>query len=180
MLRLSVKMQVLAGAVGGIVAGGVVTGLATRAISSRANVAADAAPSNISTARSSDPGLPPDPKAITALHAADAAKLAARLDLETVDPTWSSDEARGLAATLGVAAQAAGFDLVGVECKTTLCAATLGWPSYDSAKRGYGIVMHAGAACVRSIFLPEPADTTGPYQATGYYDCALSRGDAGF
>jgi hypothetical protein len=66
-----------------------------------------------------------------------------------------------------------GMRVRGVDCRTTLCTATLEWPSFVDARNGFRSILHSQdrANCGREILLLDSEDPSAPYQATAVLDC---------
>jgi hypothetical protein len=101
--------------------------------------------------------------------------LVARVQAETVDVAWSAQVAPALAQELGQMGGQAAFDLVGIECRTRACIATLQWPSREEAvasARTLAMNPFRAANCARTVFLPEDSDGHDSYRATvTFHDC---------
>lgn len=102
-----------------------------------------------------------------------SAKLAEH-EAQAVDEGWSSQASRSFQAELTRLGEERGFLLVRTECKTTSCAATLRWPSFDAAVDGFAALLHAGyeLGCARRTTLPEPDDPEQPYDSTLLFECS--------
>jgi hypothetical protein len=108
-------------------------------------------------------------------------KAIAEAKAEPIDRAWASSTEATVQTDLGTVAAASasrGMSVVGVECRTNHCLATLQWPSFTAASAGYFGVLHGRLQvnCAREILLPEPADVTATYEATAVFDCSESRG----
>jgi hypothetical protein len=130
---------------------------------SEANLHADAGP------RPHDRG--PDPAEAAAVHAAAERAFQQRLIEEVRDPAWASAASASLRADLTRAAAAGKFDVKAVDCKRTMCAATIDWANYDSARESYAVLLNTPyeLRCGRSVYIPEPEDRSAPYRATTYF-----------
>jgi hypothetical protein len=117
---------------------------------------------------------PPDPVQAALVHSARDKALRDRFEAEESDPAWAKDTVADLRDSLTRAATIGKFDIYDVECKSTMCAANVGWQSYVMARENYSAILkiHSGTKCGRSIYVPEPADQTVPYRAIAYFfDC---------
>ncbi len=98
---------------------------------------------------------------------------------EPTDPAWAPSAARSLQQDLRKAGEAkdGGFDVVDVGCHMTSCVATLEWPSFEAAQRGYGRALRQAheTNCPRRIVLERPTDVSARYQATVLFDCEEAR-----
>jgi hypothetical protein len=64
-------------------------------------------------------------------------------EAEPVDREWAPKATRAHDADLQRIAARSGFEVVDVGCATTLCVASLRWPSYPAAVDGHGEVLQA-------------------------------------
>jgi len=119
---------------------------------------------------------PPDPES----QAAARARLLRERDAlyqqhaaQPVDGSWAPEANQSLGGALHRLGAEGHFRVQGVDCRTTLCVATLEWPSYGEATANYARVLHEPYAvnCRRSILLPEPADRLRPYDGRLVFDC---------
>ena len=121
---------------------------------------------------------PPDvpPEAARARFMAQIENRRARHDNEPVDAAWASTTAPSLRTDLhklGAPEGGAGFQVKGVECKTTSCAAALLFPGYESASAESARLLHGmySQPCGTTVFMPEPDDPKAPYAVTLYFEC---------
>lgn len=119
--------------------------------------------------------LPPrSPAEIDRDHRAHSEALASALAAEPRNDQWASKAEEALRRDLaGLADAGAAFTGPSVECKSTICAASLRWPNYRQALQGYTLPLEAiyELNCRRSIYLAPPEDPLAAYQATLYLDC---------
>jgi hypothetical protein len=127
--------------------------------------------------RPADPRLPPEER---------RAKLLRRLNdrvrqhaSEAVDPAWSAKAVASLKPEMGSLAQAGGFVVGNLDCRTTLCRASIKWPNYPAAMAGYmGLLRHPFQLnCIREAYVPlaEGAKETDEYEGTMIFDCTGAR-----
>lgn len=94
------------------------------------------------------------------------------------DPDWSATGTAFLDAGMSAWGQQLGFSVRDVECKTTMCRATVEWEDYAAAQ-STGLRLPEreipGLNCNRHIWLEEPEDPTEPYSADFYLDCTDQR-----
>jgi hypothetical protein len=125
---------------------------------------------------SEPPGTPPipDPEETARELSALNDMLLAKHAGEPVDPTWSSGAVSAFQRDFAALTEQREAKVVGVECKTTSCVATLEWPSYEAAQREHSeVVMHGYEVnCRRQIWAPEPEDREARYKATAIFDCS--------
>jgi hypothetical protein len=97
---------------------------------------------------------------------------------EARDATWAPAAEKQLqGALLERPEMPQGFQVLGVDCRTTRCEATLSWPSYTAASQSFDKVLTTKMGCASSILLDEPEDPTKPYQAHAHYDCEGMRAE---
>ena len=95
-------------------------------------------PWNIRQRRRHHPVPAPPPKAMSPAEAEAAeerwrARVLAAHDAEGVDTAWAVRADKAFSPALSAAAQTGGFELEGMDCRTTSCVASLRWPSYSDA-----------------------------------------------
>lgn len=98
-------------------------------------------------------------------------------DAEGYDPAWSPGARNEFKRDLAALAQDKNYKVVGVDCKTTLCKATVEWPSYGEVRNTVSDLLYADYRnnCTKQIFAPVPGNQADPYQGTVIYDCTASR-----
>jgi hypothetical protein len=77
--------------------------------------------------------------------------------MDRVDATWAAHAEAAVKTTLGAVAEAKGFSLKGVECRTNSCIADLEWSSVSSARLTSGQLMISAIddmTCTRELILP--------------------------
>jgi hypothetical protein len=152
---------VLVGAAAGVLAGAILA------------VSLAAVYSSLSTHPSSASRPAPDPSRLRASNEEDLRARAERHDREP-HSEWSDGAAASLRSSLDEVSTPGDFSVVDVDCRTTICAASLAWPTYAAARSGYQTALTLGAeqGCGKFIYVPEPRDLQKPYEATLYLDCA--------
>jgi hypothetical protein len=96
---------------------------------------------------------------------------------ERPDVGWSREASNRIRASADLAAARGRFDVLSVECKTTLCALTVEWKNFEDARQG----MEAAATfndeshCTHEVTLPTVQDPARPVRATVMLDCRLDR-----
>lgn len=105
------------------------------------------------------------------------ATLNARLNSEGSDPEWSPAAMTTFSGDLLATSTRGGFDIVSLDCRTTMCAATLQWATYADALSNYTRVLHSSYRenCAVALHVPEPEARGAKYQAKVYFDCEQSR-----
>ncbi|WP_437314935.1 hypothetical protein [Sorangium sp. So ce385] len=104
-----------------------------------------------------------------------------RLEAHRIEPTdsaWSAQSARSIQEGLrAVRGDAAPFDVVSVDCKTTLCVATLDWADYDKTRAASSQVLHHvyEPNCGVEFFNPPPEQPEARYQSQVIFDCTEAR-----
>jgi hypothetical protein len=176
-------LTVLAGAAAGIVGSLVVsrytssnTGVTAGAVSSVVihAAASNSAPGVGDGKSNNPPPMPLSEQQRESLHA----EHIARVRTEAVASPWAAETEATLRQALSkVSGGAAGFKVVGVECRSTSCLATVEWPSYRAAEKTWQAILHAqsAVACAREILLPRPNDPNARYTATAIFDCSAAR-----
>jgi len=97
-------------------------------------------------------------------------------DNEVVDFSWAPKAESYLDGGLERFSEELHFELLGSECRTTRCVATVSFKNYDLAmEHGSRLaeVSFPGLNCAQSISLPEPNDSFGSYEANLNFDCTL-------
>jgi hypothetical protein len=99
---------------------------------------------------------------------------------QTSDPSWGPATGALLRRDLTALAESSSFSVVEADCRTTSCTGTVEWPSYGNALAEWRRLLHHPyePGCSRAITLPEPADTSAPYQATVVLDCEAARAES--
>jgi hypothetical protein len=96
------------------------------------------------------------------------------------DPKWSQPAERSLQGELADLSPASGAAVKKVDCGTTVCVASLQWPDYSSARKGFRSTLDHGYAvnCGHAIFLPPPRDPASAYEADLIFDCEGFRSES--
>jgi len=92
---------------------------------------------------------------------------------QNVDDPWASDTGRLLSADFNTLAAKTGTTSVTVDCRTTICVATLAWTDFDHASNGWQHALNYffRANCRKKIQLPPPADKSASYSAPMIFEC---------
>ncbi|WP_437963151.1 hypothetical protein WMF04_25780 [Sorangium sp. So ce260] len=104
-----------------------------------------------------------------------------RLEAHRTQPTdaaWSTQAARSLQDGLhAVRGSSESFDVVSVDCKTTLCVATLDWADHGHARGASTRVLHHHYEpnCGVELFTPDPEDPGARYRSRVVFDCTEAR-----
>lgn len=100
-----------------------------------------------------------------------------RLDAESVDPEWAPAAKAALEDKLAQIGTRANFSVSQIECKTSLCQASLQWPSYKEASAHWmaALVANYGKKCQTSVTVPRPSDIDAPYEGRVFFDCTEER-----
>jgi hypothetical protein len=98
---------------------------------------------------------------------------------EYTDSKWSDGATKSFREDLGGARVHSRYNVVGVECKMTLCLANIRWNSYHEARKYWESLMHESFRinCGKEIFLPAPENLDVPYQSQLYFDCTTARSE---
>ena len=98
-------------------------------------------------------------------------------DAEGYDPAWSTTARSEFSQDLEALAQDKNYRVLNVDCKTTLCKATVEWPSYGEVTNTASDLLYADYRnnCTKMVFAPTPTNRADPYQGTVMYDCTSSR-----
>ena len=102
-----------------------------------------------------------------------------RYTAERPDPAFAASAAGSLRRELGTLADKGGFRVVDVDCRTTMCLASVEWPSYALVADGANQIMaHPYAVnCAMETRFPPPDDPAKAYQASVYFDCEHYRAE---
>lgn len=102
-------------------------------------------------------------------------------DQQGRDAAWAPKTEELFHADLAAVAAGRRFEATEIGCRTSSCAVTLKWPSYDRDEIRKDASFVAGHSyqenCATSISVPPPEDPSLPYQAKIVFDCARSRAD---
>jgi hypothetical protein len=92
---------------------------------------------------------------------------------EPVNRGFAEPAERAYRKELDEIAAAAGFDVRGVDCRTSSCVATVEWKSYGEAIRTYGRLMfhRFSMNCGVGASLPAPDDPSSPYAGRILFRC---------
>ena len=103
--------------------------------------------------------------------------LLKRYSDEGTDSRWSVPAQKAIAANLTTVGANAGFQVGRVECRTTMCTASVEWPSYVTVRKTYAQILHAplSVACAREVYVPEPDHPDAPYSTTVVLSCEEER-----
>jgi hypothetical protein len=147
--------------------------LETRMAQLEERIAHDAGPSVQVPPRADDAS----PEDETAAEERRHAKWVQRYESERADPAFSATAARSLRTDLRPLAEAAGFQITDVDCRTTMCAAKLEWPTFAGVRQAArDLVIHTyHTNCAKELHFPPPEDPTQPYGATLFFDCESFR-----
>jgi hypothetical protein len=88
---------------------------------------------------------------------------------ESADPGWARHAVSAVGDTLTKLGQEKGFTFGKVDCRSTSCTASIGWPNRGDASRTYADLLHASYGdvnCRREILIPDDADPALPVEAT--------------
>jgi len=98
-------------------------------------------------------------------------------DAEGYDPAWSNEARSAFNQDLTTLAQDKNYRVLNVDCKTTLCKATVEWPSYGEVRNTVSDLLYADYHnnCTKMVFAPVPDNQANPYQGTVMYDCTSAR-----
>jgi hypothetical protein len=155
------KAPVIAGIVTGILAGAVLGGVTCWVIARRSRGV------SLSEAPQSGHG---DPEMAKRSAENEQRAFASRFLHESPDAAWSGATEETIGSALAKRASSLHFDNDPVECKTTICAATLHWQSYEDAKASWRhLLVTDFHPCGASIYLPDASSK--PYDVVMYFDC---------
>jgi hypothetical protein len=92
---------------------------------------------------------------------------------EPTDPVWAAQAVVAFQRDLNRISGQLGFRVLKTDCRSSGCASSLEFASYDDAKKHFQPLLHAQYElnCGTEILLPEPQQERGPYQATILYRC---------
>jgi hypothetical protein len=123
------------------------------------------------------PAEPASAEEEVAIEARAHQKWISRFEQERPDPAFAPSASRSLRADFDSLATGAKFRTVDVDCRTTMCAATLEWSSYADVRQSTNDIMGHGydINCAKEIYFPPPDDIQKPYQATVFLDCEQFR-----
>ncbi|HJL19404.1 MAG TPA: hypothetical protein RMH99_27305 [Sandaracinaceae bacterium LLY-WYZ-13_1] len=96
---------------------------------------------------------------------------------ESIDPEWARESTTRLRGDLREAVRGTEGELVGLECRTSTCVATVSWPTYGLAFRSYRhlLIQPYRVSCRRSMSVPPPEEERGgAYEAHMFLDCDRS------
>ncbi|MCI0667404.1 MAG: hypothetical protein L0Y43_05045 [Methylococcaceae bacterium] len=104
----------------------------------------------------------------------------AAFDQEPIDPRWATPTSDSFMTDIEDLASKHEFVAVQTDCRSTLCAAVVEWPTYGDAVQQFAELLHHSyqVNCVRHTVLPEPSEDynfDAPYRATVIFDCAELR-----
>jgi hypothetical protein len=96
---------------------------------------------------------------------------------EARDTSWARAAEEQISVGLEAGEQNGEYRMIGLDCRTTSCAATLEWPNYSVAVAKFknALWQVTEQNCARHILLPEPADRDAAYQAQMMMDCTDQR-----
>ncbi len=91
---------------------------------------------------------------------------------QEVDSRWADRTVELLGEDLSALASK-DMSVVAIDCRTTSCVVTMGWPSYDVALAEWELALHHlyRVNCDRSISLSEPEDPSLGFQAKMLFSC---------
>jgi hypothetical protein len=124
-----------------------------------------------------DAAAPFDPDADAKLTRARFEKEIEAHRAEARDESWAPAAAEQISVGLEAGKQNGEYRVIGVDCRTTSCAATLEWPNYSTAVANFkdALWQKTEQNCARHILLPAPADPFATYQAQLMMDCTDQR-----
>lgn len=132
----------------------------------------------LAAASSTDPAPtkePPstDPAVMHAMVIRQRDAVLSQFKSEGVDSAWSRTATASLTSDLQKLTEGRTMTIASLECRTTVCLATVHWPSYDDArKQGPDLVTFGyGVNCDRRVFALPPDDPKAPYDATLVFEC---------
>jgi hypothetical protein len=106
-----------------------------------------------------------------------ADRLRAAHNAEPIDVDWGTSTSADFARELGMI-QIGEATVIGVDCRTSTCLATLEWPDYTQARQA----MHPLATgtfshrCTRTVsMVPPDDDAVGAYRGLMVFDCSEER-----
>lgn len=101
------------------------------------------------------------PEQAGAEHVARHEGLVASVRNESLDEKWSSRASLAFTQDMdSISAAAGGLRVIDVDCRTTSCVATVEWPNFEAARKGFTEVLHGRFQnnCEREVTLPNPDD----------------------
>jgi hypothetical protein len=122
---------------------------------------------------------PRDPEA-RATHARQVrAEQEAAFAAEAPDPSWSQRTSDVLTQDLNTAAEASGYRVSSVECRTSRCKATLRWPSYEKMGDKWMALMTQSYSvnCATVFTAPRPSAVGDEYDSNIHFDCTEVRAE---
>jgi hypothetical protein len=98
-------------------------------------------------------------------------------DAESRDQAWSPSAEKALNEDVFAIAAQAQVRVLGADCKSKTCTATVEWKNYGTAVDNFGTLLHNPYqnGCAREVILPEPDKPDAPYRATVLFDCSAAR-----
>jgi hypothetical protein len=116
---------------------------------------------------------PPDPEESRAAHRREHEAVLERFSHEPFDPRWSQQSREKFEHDLGALAEQNHFKLLSVDCRTTLCQASLEWPDAGAAHSSLMNMVTAvyGLNCVKRIALDDVRDPASPLRGSLVFDC---------
>jgi hypothetical protein len=118
-----------------------------------------------------------DPAAYQEALVSDHLAAIAAHDREGLDSSWARASEASLKNDLVPLAQARGFDVMSLDCRTKTCVAHLQFASFADAQTKWQSVLnmqnHAG--CGTEVTLDVPTDPLARYDLSTVYDCSESR-----
>lgn len=92
---------------------------------------------------------------------------------EAENPTWSPGQETKIKSQIQerVASKRISVTDSVVECKTTICFATMTWPDFDTAKRELMDADIPDEKCTRRMLLPDESPGPGPFKANLIFEC---------
>ncbi len=130
-----------------------------------------------STPTASQPPPPVNVEESRRIHEDEEREALDRHARESIDAQWSARAVQSLESDLEQLQVRAHGRAVRVDCRTTMCVATMEWPTHTEAVANYAHLLHGDyeVNCTRSILLHEPDDPTRPYQARLVFRCGDRR-----
>jgi len=99
---------------------------------------------------------------------------------EQADPSWADSAGRSLGKEIRALAATNGLNMIGVTCRTTMCAAEIEGPDFATVAKGARTLVTHGYEinCARSVSNPPPENPQTLYRTVLYLDCEKSRSEA--
>lgn len=93
---------------------------------------------------------------------------------QPLDPAWAPRVSQHIQGRLQALQETADFKLESVDCRTSMCVATVEWSSRHAAADNHGELLSASfdLACGTRIYLPEAVDESRPFRTPLILDCA--------